>query len=75
MDHLACFVPGMLGLGVAAGAVGGARAARYLAAAGGVAGTCWEMYSRQPTGGVGGGGGCGSGCGGNCVCDCGWGWG
>lgn len=50
MEHLACYLPGNLALGVAEGAVGGAKGTRYLAAARGLTATCWHMYLQQPTG-------------------------
>jgi mannosyl-oligosaccharide alpha-1,2-mannosidase len=45
MDHLVCFVVGMLQLGKH-----GSTAARDDKAAGDIARTCYEMYSRNPTG-------------------------
>ena len=57
MDHLVCFVPGMLALGVRAGAVTAPDAAArdvkeaaYLDVAARVTATCWQMYHSQPTG-------------------------
>lgn len=50
MEHLACFVPGNLALGVEAGAVSGAKAAAYLELASDLAGACFEMYAQQPSG-------------------------
>lgn len=50
MDHLACFVPGMLALGSAHGAVTGARAQQYTDLAENMTATCYQMYARQPTG-------------------------
>ena len=57
MDHLVCFVPGMLALGVRAGALTApdaaalaAKEASYLDAAARVTHTCWQMYHTQPTG-------------------------
>ncbi|KFM22865.1 Mannosyl-oligosaccharide 1,2-alpha-mannosidase MNS1 [Auxenochlorella protothecoides] len=50
MDHLVCFVPGMLALGVHSGAVGGEKGERYMAVAAGVTETCWHMYDRQASG-------------------------
>ena len=52
MDHLVCFVPGMLALGAynAAGTAGEKRAVKDLAAAKALAYTCWQMYERQATG-------------------------
>ena len=43
MDHLACFLPGMLALGVHRGAVTGKDAARHLAAAKDLAETCVQV--------------------------------
>ena len=50
MDHLACFTPGMLALGAKYGAVMGDKAATYMELARNMTETCWQMYSRQPTG-------------------------
>ena len=50
MEHLACFLPGNMALGVLEGAVTGDRAARYTTAAVGLTETCYRMYSTQPTG-------------------------
>jgi Glycosyl hydrolase family 47 len=52
MDHLVCFVPGMLALGAftAAGTPGEANAARDLQNAKALAYTCYQMYERQATG-------------------------
>ncbi|KDD74920.1 glycosyl hydrolase, partial [Helicosporidium sp. ATCC 50920] len=51
MDHLACFVPGMLALGVQSGAVPGAEKQRlYLEAAAELTRTCWQMYARTKSG-------------------------
>jgi mannosyl-oligosaccharide alpha-1,2-mannosidase len=52
MDHLVCFVPGMLALGAfnAAGTPGEASALRDLTTAKALAYTCWQMYERQATG-------------------------
>lgn len=50
MQHLACFLPGSLGLGVVEGAVKGPKADAYLALARNLTLTCWQMYERQPTG-------------------------
>ena len=52
MDHLACFVPGMLALGAHAGAVEGEKANKYMQLARELTDTCWHMYSSQPTGTV-----------------------
>lgn len=50
MDHLACFVPGMLALGVSHGAVTGSKAKQYQAVAANMTYTCYQMYKQQPTG-------------------------
>lgn len=52
MDHLVCFVPGMLALGAftAGGTAGEANAVRDLTNAKALAYTCWQMYERQATG-------------------------
>jgi len=50
MDHLACYLPGNLALGVAEGAVTGAKAQLYASVAANLTYTCWQMYARQPTG-------------------------
>ena len=50
MEHLACFVPGNLALGVESGAVAGAKAEEYLALAAELCVACFQMYSQQPTG-------------------------
>ena len=50
MDHLACFVPGMLALGVSHGAVKGQKAAQYQSVAENMTYTCYQMYKQQPTG-------------------------
>ena len=50
MDHLACFVPGMLALGVHHGAVkDAAKAKAYRKLAVDLTETCYQMYARQPT--------------------------
>jgi mannosyl-oligosaccharide alpha-1,2-mannosidase len=52
MDHLVCFVPGMLALGAftAAGTEGEAAAVRDLTNAKALAYTCYQMYERMATG-------------------------
>ena len=52
MDHLVCFVPGMLALGAysAAGTPGEAQAQRDLTNAKALAYTCYQMYERMATG-------------------------
>ena len=54
MDHLACFVPGMLALGLLTAPEGmgdpiDARREKYLSAAEGIAEFCYRMYETQPT--------------------------
>ena len=50
MEHLACFVPGNLALGVESSAVAGAKAAAYLQLATDLADACFQMYAQQPSG-------------------------
>ena len=50
MDHLACYLPGVLALGAAQGAVTGRKASRYKKLAADLTETCFQMYDRQPTG-------------------------
>jgi len=52
MDHLACFVPGMLALGAytSAGTAGEAHAVRDLQNAKALMYTCWQIYERTATG-------------------------
>lgn len=50
MDHLSCFVPGMLALGVHEGAVSGDKAGLYMDVAVNVTYTCYMMYNSTPTG-------------------------
>lgn len=50
MDHLGCFIPAMLALGVHQGAVQGIKAHQYMSMAEDLTYTCWKMYSLQPTG-------------------------
>jgi len=47
MDHLACFVPGMLALGAADA---GPNKDKHMRVARGIAKTCYEMYRRQASG-------------------------
>jgi len=49
MEHLACFVPGWLALGMR-DHPDGARQKRLTKLAEDLAYTCWQMYQRQPTG-------------------------
>ena len=52
MEHLACFAPGMLALGVARGAAQLSRdeAANHTRLATELAETCWRLYADAPTG-------------------------
>lgn len=51
MEHLACFFPGNIALGVMEGAVAdSAKAARYLEAAEKLTFSCWQMYERTASG-------------------------
>jgi hypothetical protein len=50
MDHLVCFVPAMLALGVHAHAVADQKAAKYLDLAEELGRTCWQMYAQMPSG-------------------------
>ncbi len=52
MEHLACYLPGNLALGVAEGAVGGEKALQYAAVAEELTRTCQRMYEIMPTGGL-----------------------
>ena len=49
MDHLACFVPGMLALGVEEGVVTGAVASQHMQAARDLMRTCYASYSTSPS--------------------------
>jgi hypothetical protein len=50
MEHLACYLPGNLALGVAEGAVGGEKALQYAGVAEELTHTCQRMYEIMPTG-------------------------
>lgn len=50
MEHLACFVAGMLALGVHHKAMPRHKADQYMEVAEGLAETCFQMYKRMPTG-------------------------
>ena len=52
MDHLVCFLPALLALGVQQGAVQGLKGQQYLSLAEDLTYTCWKMYSLQPSGEV-----------------------
>jgi hypothetical protein len=56
MDHLACFIPAMLALGVRARAVAGDKADEFLEVAEELGETCWQMYAQTPTGALARGG-------------------
>ncbi len=49
-DHLACYFPGNIALGVQQGAVGPDKAPYYMAVAANLTRTCWRMYDDMPTG-------------------------
>ena len=49
MEHLSCFVPGWLALGIPF-QKDAKRAARHRKIAEEIAETCWKMYQSQPTG-------------------------
>ena len=53
MDHLVCFVPGMLALGVQHSVVEGEQADRHMAAAKALMRTCYDMYHLQRPSGIG----------------------
>lgn len=50
MEHLSCYFPGNIALGVAEGAVSGPKAQHYLEVAANLTYTCWQMYERTATG-------------------------
>ena len=50
LEHLTCFLPGNIALGVAFGAVTGPKADLYMELAQNVTYTCWQMYDRMPSG-------------------------
>jgi mannosyl-oligosaccharide alpha-1,2-mannosidase len=50
MDHLLCFVPGLLALGTLAETRDTDKNARHLGIAKRLMETCYQMYHRQPTG-------------------------
>ncbi|KAL3135602.1 hypothetical protein ABBQ38_006083 [Trebouxia sp. C0009 RCD-2024] len=50
LEHLTCFLPGNLALGVAYGAVNGSKAGLYMDVAKNLTYSCWQMYERMPTG-------------------------
>lgn len=50
MDHLVCFVPAMLALGIHMGAVTTDKAGQYMQLAEQLTETCWQLYASQPTG-------------------------
>lgn len=51
LEHLTCFLPGNLALGVVYGAVSGPKADLYMDVAKNLTYSCWQMYERMPTGG------------------------
>lgn len=50
MEHLACYFPGNMALGVMQGAVTGSKAHQYLEHAANLTFTCWQMYNKTSTG-------------------------
>ena len=50
MEHLSCFFPGSIALGIMEGAVEGAKAQQYLDVAEKLTYSCWQMYQRTKTG-------------------------
>lgn len=50
LEHLTCFLPGNLALGVAYGAVSDAKAELYMSLAQNLTYTCWQMYDKMPIG-------------------------
>ena len=50
LEHLTCFLPGNLALGVAYGAVNGTKADLYMDVAKNLTYSCWQMYERMPMG-------------------------
>ncbi|DBB14856.1 TPA: hypothetical protein ACH3X3_004461 [Trebouxia sp. C0006] len=50
LEHLTCYLPGNLALGVAYGAVNGSKADHYMAVAKNLTYSCWQMYERMPVG-------------------------
>lgn len=50
MEHLACFLPGNIALGVMEQAVSPAKTKTYMELAEKLTYTCWQMYERTATG-------------------------
>ena len=50
LEHLTCYLPGNLALGVAYGAVTGPKAEHYMSLAQNLTYSCWQMYDRMPIG-------------------------
>lgn len=50
MEHLACFLPGNIALGVMEQAVKATKAKQYMELAEKLTYTCWQMYERTETG-------------------------
>ena len=50
MEHLTCFLPGNIALGVMQKAVSQAKAGEYMELAEKLTYTCWQMYERTVTG-------------------------
>lgn len=51
LEHLRCFYPGSVALGVMSGAVTGAKAARYLEFAANMTHACYQLYNQTASGG------------------------
>ena len=50
MEHLSCFLPGNIALGVMEQAIGPAKTQAYMQIAEKLTYTCWQMYERTATG-------------------------
>ena len=50
LEHLRCFYPGSVALGVMSGAVAGAKAARYLEFAANMTHACYQLYNQTASG-------------------------
>ena len=50
MEHLTCFLPGNIALGVMEQAVSGAKAMQYMQLAEKLTYACWQMYERTVSG-------------------------
>ncbi|DBB01907.1 TPA: hypothetical protein ACH3X1_000502 [Trebouxia sp. C0004] len=50
LEHLTCYLPGNLALGVTYGAVNGSKADHYMTVAKNLTYSCWQMYEKMPVG-------------------------